>query len=63
MPAGDLSSLKIHDTARASGAAGKFWRIVAVSLGVLVIVAGAVVALRRKAPVVEVAQARAAGGA
>ncbi|HKB79341.1 MAG TPA: efflux RND transporter periplasmic adaptor subunit [Thermoanaerobaculia bacterium] len=63
MPAGDLSSLKIHDTARAGGAAGKFWRIVAVSLGVLVIVAGAVLALRRKAPVVEVAQARAAGGA
>jgi RND family efflux transporter MFP subunit len=62
MPAADLSSLKIHDAARSNGARGKFWRIFAASLGVLVILAGGVFALRGRTPVVEVAAARPAGG-
>jgi len=61
MPAADLSSLKIHDQAR-SGTGGKFWRIFSASLGVLVLVAGGVFALRGKAAVVEVAAARAPSG-
>lgn len=56
---GDLSSLKIHDNARAAGASGAFWRIFAASLGVLVILGGGIVALRGKAATVEVAAARA----
>jgi HlyD family secretion protein len=60
MPPADLSSLKIHDSARTRGAAGKFWRIFAASLGVMVILAGGVFTLRGKTPVVEVAAARAA---
>ena len=63
MPPGDLSSLKIHDDARSGAVMGKFWRIVAASLGVIVILAGLALALRRKAPVVEVAAARPAGAA
>ncbi|HUI73524.1 MAG TPA: efflux RND transporter periplasmic adaptor subunit [Candidatus Acidoferrum sp.] len=61
MPPADLSSLKIHDHAR-SGAGGKFWRIFSASLGVLVLLAGGVFALRGKAAVVEVAAARAPSG-
>src|ERR1700719_1922705 len=61
MPAADLASLKIHDTHRSRGGAGKFWGFVAAGLGVLLLVAGAVFALKNRAPVVEVAVARPAG--
>jgi RND family efflux transporter MFP subunit len=61
MPAADLSSLKIHDAARSEGG-GKFWRIFSASLGVLVILAGGIFALRAKTPVVEVVSARAPNG-
>src|SRR6058998_2245560 len=52
MPAADLASLKIHDTARPRGSAGKFWGFFAAGLGVLLLVAGAVFALKNRAPVV-----------
>jgi RND family efflux transporter MFP subunit len=58
MPVGDLSSLKIDDSNRSGGAGGKFWRIFSASLGVLVILAGGLFALRSRQPVVEVAAAR-----
>jgi RND family efflux transporter MFP subunit len=61
MPAADLASLKIHDTARSRGGAGKFWGFFAAGLGVLLLVAGGVFALKNRAPVVEVAVARPAG--
>ena len=61
MPAADLASLKIQDTARARGGAGKFWGYFAAGVGVLVLLAGAVFALKNRAPVVEVAVARPAG--
>jgi multidrug efflux pump subunit AcrA (membrane-fusion protein) len=61
MPAADLASLKIHDTARSRGGAGKFWGFFAAALGVLLLVAGGVFALKNRAPVVEVAVARPAG--
>jgi HlyD family secretion protein len=57
MPVADLSSLKIDDAHR-SGGGGKFWRIFAASLGLLVILTGGVFALRTREPVVEVAAAR-----
>src|ERR1700757_155217 len=62
MPAADLSSLKIHDSARSKSSTGKFFGIFAAALGVLVLAGGAVVALRGKKPQVEVTTARAAGG-
>jgi RND family efflux transporter MFP subunit len=62
MPAADLSSLKIHDSARSSRSSGKFWGIFAAVIGLGVIVAGAVLALRGSTPVVEVAAARAPQG-
>src|SRR5258706_15968281 len=61
MPAADLASLKIHDPARSRGGAGKFWGFFAAGLGVLLLVAGGVFALKNRAPVVEVAVARPAG--
>jgi RND family efflux transporter MFP subunit len=61
MPAGDLASLKIHDTSRARGGAGKFWGFFAAGLGLLLLVAGGVFALKNRAPVVEIAAARPAG--
>src|ERR1700722_14913765 len=61
MPAADLASLKIHDTHRSRGGAGKFWGFFAAGLGVLLLVAGGVFALKNRAPVVEVAVARPAG--
>ena len=57
MPPRNLSSLKIDDAAR-SGSGGKFWRIFSASLGVLVLLAGGVFALRFRQSVVEVAEAR-----
>jgi RND family efflux transporter MFP subunit len=61
MPAADLASLKIQDTHRSRGGAGKFWGFFAAALGVLLLVAGGVFALKNRAPVVEVAVARPAG--
>ena len=58
MPAADLSSLKIDDSHRSGGSEGKIGRIFAASLGVLVLIAGGVFALRSRQPVVEVAAAR-----
>jgi len=57
----ELSRLKISNEAR-SGSGGKFFRIFAASLGVLVLLAGGVFALRSRLPVVEVAAARAVNG-
>jgi len=62
MPAADLSSLKIHDSARTKSSTGKFLGIFAAALGVLVLDGGGVLALRGKKPQVEVTTARAAGG-
>jgi RND family efflux transporter MFP subunit len=61
MPAADLASLKIHDAHRSRGSSGKFWSYFAAALGVLVLVAGGVFALKNRAPVIEVATARQAG--
>ncbi len=57
MPTADLSSLKIHDSARSKGAGGKVLRIFSASLGVLVIVLGGVLAFHKQTPAVEVAAA------
>jgi RND family efflux transporter MFP subunit len=57
MPNTDLSSLKIHDSARSKGAGGKVLRILAASLGVLVLAIGSVLAFRNQTPGVEVAAA------
>src|SRR5262249_796723 len=62
MPAADLSSLKIHDSARTTSSTGKFFGIFAARLGVLVLAGGGVMALRGRKPQVEVTTARAAGG-
>jgi HlyD family secretion protein len=61
MPAADLASLKIHDTHRSGGSTGKFLGYFAAAIGVLLLIGGAVFALRNRAPVVEVAVARPAG--
>src|SRR5580765_527132 len=61
MPAGDLASLKIHDTHRSRSSAGKFWGYFAAALFLALVVAVAVFALKNRAPVVEVAVARPAG--
>src|SRR6267154_1703506 len=61
MPSADLASLKIHDTHRSRAGAGKFWGFFAAGLGVLLLVAGGVFALKNRAPIVEVAVARPAG--
>jgi len=58
MPVADLSSLKIDDSHRSGGSGGKFWRIFSASLGVLVVLAGGVFALRSREPLVTVAAAR-----
>ena len=62
MPAADLSSLRIHDSARAKSSTGKFLSIFAAVVGALVLVGGAVIAFRSRKPEVEVTTARAAGG-
>jgi RND family efflux transporter MFP subunit len=58
MPAADLSALKIDDAHRSGGSGGNFWRILSASLGVLVLIAAGVFALRSRLPVVQVAAAR-----
>ena len=62
MPPGDLSSLRIDDSARSGRSGGKFWRIFAASLGVLVLVLGGIFAFRSQTPFVEVAAARPVDG-
>jgi RND family efflux transporter MFP subunit len=61
MPAADLASLKIHDSARTRGSTGKFLGYFAAAVGVLLLVGGGVFALRNRAPLVEVTLARPAG--
>jgi len=62
MPAADLSSLRIHDSARTKGAAGKVLAYISAVIGALVLLGGGVLALRGRKPQVEVTTARAAGG-
>jgi RND family efflux transporter MFP subunit len=62
MARADLSSLKIRDSARSGGSGTKFWRLLAASLGVLVLLSGGVLAFRSRVPAVEVAAARSANG-
>jgi RND family efflux transporter MFP subunit len=62
MPAADLSSLKIHDSARPKGTAGKVLKYISAVIGALVVLGGGVLALRGHKPQVEVVTARAAGG-
>jgi RND family efflux transporter MFP subunit len=54
----DLSSLRIEDRSRSSGSAGKWLRLFAAGLGVVVLVTGLVFAFKSQKPVVEVAAAR-----
>src|SRR5215470_12776139 len=61
MPAGDLASLKIQDSARARGGAGKFLGYFAAAIGLLLLIGGGVFALKNRAPVVEVTTAKPAG--
>jgi RND family efflux transporter MFP subunit len=60
-PNADLGSLRIHDAQRKGRKAGKVFGIVAALFGVMVIVAGGVLALRNQKPVVEVAVAQKVG--
>ena len=62
MPNADLSSLKIHESARSKGVRGKILRIFSASLGVLVLVIGGVLAFRTQTPGVEVVGALPANG-
>jgi len=62
MPAADLSSLKIHDSARTKGSFGKVLAYTSATIGALVLLGGGVLAIRGRKPQVEVALARAAGG-
>ena len=61
MPAADLASLKIHDSARSRGSTGKYLGYFAAVVGVLLLVGGGVFALRNRAPLVDVTTARPAG--
>jgi RND family efflux transporter MFP subunit len=61
MPAADLASLKIHDSARTRGNTGKYLGYFAAVVGGLLLVGGGVFALRNRAPMVEVTTARPAG--
>ena len=58
----DLSALRIDDRERSSGGERRVWRVLAVVVGGLAVVLGAVFALVDRKPVVEVASARAVGG-
>jgi RND family efflux transporter MFP subunit len=60
-PNADLGSLRISDGQRKGRKAGKIFGIVAALIGVLVIVAGGVLAFRNQKPVVEVAVAQKVG--
>ena len=61
MPTPDLASLKIHDAARTRGSGGKILGYFAAAIGLVLLIAGAVFALKNRAPVVEVATAQASG--
>ena len=61
MPTPDLASLKIHDSARTRGSGGKILGYFAAAIGLVLLIAGAVFALKNRAPVVEVATAQASG--
>ncbi len=61
MPAGDLASLKIHDSARARRGSGKILGYFAAAIGLLLLIGGGVFALKNRAPVVEVTTAKPAG--
>jgi RND family efflux transporter MFP subunit len=60
-PNADLGSLRISDGQRKGGKAGKIFGVIAALIGVIVIVAGGVLAFRNQKPVVEVAVAQKAG--
>ncbi len=60
-PVPSLASLKIEDRSRNTGKTGKRLGLFAAALGVVVLVSGAVFALKTRTPVVEVATARPAG--
>ena len=62
MPAADLSSLKIQDSARSKGSAGKVLAYISAVIGAIVLLGGAFLAIRGRKPQVEVTTARAAGG-
>jgi len=62
MPAADLSSLKIQDSARSKGSAGKVLAYISATIGALVLLGGAFLAIRGRKPEVEVTTARSAGG-
>src|SRR5215467_312863 len=61
MPAADLSSLKIQDSARTKGSAGKVLAYISATIGALVLLGGAFLAIRGRKPQVEVTMARSAG--
>src|SRR5215510_9111639 len=61
MPTPDLASLKVQDSARSHGSSGKFLGYFAAAIGLLLLIGGAVFALKNRAPVVEVTTARPAG--
>jgi HlyD family secretion protein len=56
-PKADLSSLRIHDSHRSGGKAGKWLSYIAAVLGAMVIIAGLAFAFRNQTPVVEVVTA------
>jgi RND family efflux transporter MFP subunit len=60
-PSPDLGSLRIHEGQRKGRKTGKVFATIGALLGVLVIVAGGVLAFRNQKPVVEVAVAQKAG--
>ena len=61
MPSADLASLNIHDSARARGSGGKILGYFDAAIGLLLLIGGAVFALKNRAPVVEVTTAKPAG--
>ena len=62
MPAADLSSLKIHDSARSKGSVGKVFAYISATIGAIVLLGGGILAIRGRKPEVEVTTARSAGG-
>ncbi|HEV3065619.1 MAG TPA: hypothetical protein VGX93_09765, partial [Chthoniobacterales bacterium] len=57
-PKADLSSLRIHDSHRSGGKAGKLLSYASAVLGLIVIIAGLAYALRNQTPVVDVVTAQ-----
>jgi multidrug efflux pump subunit AcrA (membrane-fusion protein) len=60
-PSPDLGSLRIHEGQRKGRKTGKVFATIGALLGVLMVVAGGVLAFRNQTPVVEVAVAQKAG--